>query len=416
MTQSPSDSALFPTHHRVPAHGWINDPNGIHKNGDTWHVFFQWNPESARHNRIQWGHATSTDLVHWTEQPAALTPRPGEVDEGGCWSGVGLVDHGSPRGPGRTPTPTLVYSAVAGDNFQYSQVVIARGNASGTDFGEHTVVVPVPEIDGLTGIRDPFLFEHSGHRFGIQGAGIRRDDGRVDAVLLGWLADDLEDWSFLGEVASSHEPGLRDMPASTLWECPQLVQVNGHWVLIVGLWRGENEENGDSALQGSGYAVGDVAVGFGADGSVESLRFENVTNHGPVDNGPDFYAPQAYVDGDRVLLWGWSWEGAERTQEQTDQQGWAGCLTFPRELRLQDGALISNFAAEVRDQAERVGIQFVTQGADVVAVNADGSETIVASLEGAGAIAIDGSIVEVLPEDAAPSTVRAYVPLEIREH
>lgn len=404
-------SAHFPSKHRVPARGWINDPNGIHKNGDTWHVFFQWNPHSARHNQIQWGHCTSTDLVHWEERPAALAPRPGEADSAGCWSGVGTMD--TPQANG-VPVPTLVYSAVSGGNNQLSAVTIARGDASGSEFGDHTVVVPIPEIEGLTGIRDPFLLEFAGHRFGIQGAGIRRENGRVDAVILGWLADDLEDWKFLGEVASSSEPGLRDLRESTLWECPQLVEISGRWVLIVGLWRGENEQNGESALQGSGYAIGDLSVDTGADGSVTSLRFHTVEAHGLVDEGPDFYAPQAYVDSDRVLLWGWSWEGAERTQEQTDSQGWAGCLTLPRTLSLEGNILVSSFADEVLAHANEVGITSVESGAEVVAIAEDGTERVIATLDGPGKIAVDASIVEVLPAHGTPMTVRVYDRVEVR--
>ncbi|MBO9705839.1 MAG: glycoside hydrolase family 32 protein, partial [Arthrobacter sp.] len=41
----------FPRLHPRPAQGWLNDPNGVsHVNG-RYHVFFQYNPESARHHR-----------------------------------------------------------------------------------------------------------------------------------------------------------------------------------------------------------------------------------------------------------------------------------------------------------------------------------------------------------------------------
>ena len=44
----------LPTLHRVHPRGWINDPNGIHRTADgRWHVFFQYNPASARHELIQ---------------------------------------------------------------------------------------------------------------------------------------------------------------------------------------------------------------------------------------------------------------------------------------------------------------------------------------------------------------------------
>lgn len=422
-TPDPRLDLHFPARHRVPARGWINDPNGIHKNGDTWHLFFQWNPHSARHARIHWGHATSTDLVHWREHPAALAPRAGEADADGCWSGVGLMDSGANGGAraegadGNVGTdravPTLVYSAVSGDDLQLAQVVIARGDTDGLTYGDHRVVVPIPDIPGLTGLRDPFLLTVDGHRFGIQGAGIRREDGTHDAVILAWLADDLTDWRYLGEVASSSDAGLADMRTSTLWECPQLVLMDGRWVLIVGLWNGENEGTDQPVLQGSGYAVGSLRIDRDARGEVSGLRFIDVSAHGLVDAGPDFYAPQAVVDGDRVLLWGWSWEGAGRTQEQVDAAGWAGCLTLPRELHLESTSpesptLISRFPAEVRAQAEAAGIRDFPDGAVVSVRDADGTDTVLHRMEGPGTIAIDASIVEILPEHDAPRTLRAY--------
>src|SRR5699024_12496865 len=68
-----------------------------------------------------------------------------------------------------------------------------------------------------------------------------------------------------------------------------------------------------------------------------------------VDLGPDLYAHQAVLDPrrDRVLRWGWAREGGQRTQEQTDAQGWAGCLTFPRELSLVDDQLRASAPAEL---------------------------------------------------------------------
>ncbi|SHY17957.1 Beta-fructosidase [Mycobacteroides abscessus subsp. abscessus] len=410
--QASEPTSFFPHRHRVHTRGWINDPNGIHKNGDTWHVYFQWNPHSARHDRIHWGHMISRDLVHWEERPAALIPREGEADSAGCWSGVGLVDHGP--GTREGGTPTLVYSGVEKENPQFASAIVARGNADESIFDRFTVAAPAPDIEGLTGIRDPFVLEAEGHRFVIQGAGIKREDGSHDAVLLAWLADDLENWMYLGEVASSADPGLRDMTRSTLWECPQLVCVDGHWVLIVGLWHGENEAEGKPVLQGSGYALGSLEVQFDGDTPC-GLRFHDVTAHGLVDQGPDFYAPQAYVDGDRVLLWGWSWENASRTQEETDAQGWAGCLTLPRELHVDGDLLVSRFPEEVLAHAGAAGVrEFGSDGCLLTVVDSSGVEREVARLEGAGVVAADASIIEVLPSHGTPTTLRVYG--EIRVH
>src|SRR5699024_11825526 len=60
----------FPVLHRVHPRGWVNDPNGIVRTADgRWHVFFQYNPASARHEHIRCGHMSSPDLVTWREEP-----------------------------------------------------------------------------------------------------------------------------------------------------------------------------------------------------------------------------------------------------------------------------------------------------------------------------------------------------------
>ena len=66
----------FPALHIRPARGWLNDPNGLCRIDGTYHVFFQYNPHAPVHGNVHWGHVTSTDLLHWTEQPVALMPRP----------------------------------------------------------------------------------------------------------------------------------------------------------------------------------------------------------------------------------------------------------------------------------------------------------------------------------------------------
>src|SRR5699024_12374748 len=56
-------------------------------------------------------------------------------------------------------------------------------------------------------------------------------------------------------------------------------------------------------------------------------------------------------------------EGGQRTQEQTDAQGWSGCLTFPRELSLVDDQLLASAPAELeRLRGER--LELPGRGAD----------------------------------------------------
>lgn len=67
--------ALRPQIHFSPPQHFMNDPNGmfIDANG-TWHLYYQYNPTGLAAGNQHWGHATSTDLFHWINQPIALFP------------------------------------------------------------------------------------------------------------------------------------------------------------------------------------------------------------------------------------------------------------------------------------------------------------------------------------------------------
>ena len=60
--------------HFSPRSGWMNDPNAPLYYKGTYHLFFQHNPHGLNWDTMHWGHATSPDLVHWTQQPIALEP------------------------------------------------------------------------------------------------------------------------------------------------------------------------------------------------------------------------------------------------------------------------------------------------------------------------------------------------------
>ncbi|MGP9694223.1 glycoside hydrolase family 32 protein [Brachybacterium sp. AOP25-B2-12] len=410
----------FPALHRTHPRGWINDPNGVCRVDGRWHVFFQYNPHSARHDRIHWGHVSSDDLVTWREEPLGPVPRPGEADADGCWSGVATVEDG---------VPYAVYSGVSGADHHVSRVVVQRGRADLTSFEALPgVAADLPDEPGLVGVRDPFLFEVDGLRLAVQGAELHRTeaDGTVRPIpaILAWDRSDLAHWRYLGSILTGEDAVAARLAPADLWECPQLVRLGDRWVLSVSLWT-EPERAGGSSLGGVAYLVGDLHVERSTDG-MPQVRYAP-TAGGIVDEGPDFYAPQAVVDadGDRVLLWGWSWEGAARTQEQTDAQGWAGTLTFPRELALERDLLVSRVPAELAalrgadlptdGTTIELGTPAAAQvdtgdGVRVELVGVDGTvrDTVVAVDGGAVTVLVDASLVEVLPAHGTPRTVRVY--------
>ncbi|WP_168207335.1 glycoside hydrolase family 32 protein [Microlunatus elymi] len=392
MSEDPANGAAadptFPLLHPRPEHGWLNDPNGVCKFDGRWHLFFQWNPESTRHERIHWGHISSADLLTWRVEPVALVPRPGQPDSAGCWTGCVVDDAG---------TPTSVYSAVS-DHSGRADVLLARSDRRLLQWEqtEHPVL-PMPDDPRFTDVRDPYLFEHAGHRWAVIGAGHR--DG--DPAVLVYRVDELTDWIPAGTLFDHSDPVAAELSAANVWECPNLFRLGDRWVLIISLWTaGAGSHPEVSCL------VGDLELSDDL-----QLRFRP-RSAGRLDDGPAFYAPQAMTDGDRVLLWGWVCE--QRDQDQLAAAGWAGCLTLPRELALAGDRVSSRPAAELSAAIgnEIAADRPITASAFVARFDRPGSLSLdgvdVIALDRSGEIWVDGSVVEVYPAGAAPYTTRAY--------
>lgn len=75
----------YPKYHYTAPEGVMNDPNGLCFWKGQWHLFYQAFPPEEP---IHWGHAVSTDLLHWRDLPYAIHPD----RETACWSGATLVE------------------------------------------------------------------------------------------------------------------------------------------------------------------------------------------------------------------------------------------------------------------------------------------------------------------------------------
>ena len=389
----------FPALHGRPEQGWINDPNGAIKVDGVHHLFFQFNPDAPLHGNVHWGHATSTDLVRWTQQPIALYPRKGAADAAGAWSGVVALDG---------EVPTAFYTGLA-ESEHDSRVMTATSDRSLLAWQQQAQgILGMPDEPGIGDVRDPFLFTFNGSQYAIQGAGYQ--DGTP--VILLYSCHTMTDWEYLGPLVTGGSGVAQDWAPAQIWECPQLFELDGQWVLLLSLWNRDNHD-----LDRVTYLTGELSEG-GA-----GLKFLP-TAGGRVDSGDAFYAPQVVAGTTaepRTLMWGWSWEKT-RPEADVHAAGWAGVLTYARALHFRDGVLASAPVAEV--ESLRAGVLFdgtgcvdvpvaerafelIAAGSAKLVLADGGTETVVASVD-VGRILVDGSLVEIFPADHTPATERAY--------
>ncbi|NLK39234.1 MAG: glycoside hydrolase family 32 protein [Clostridiales bacterium] len=116
QTNSPELCDLYREKYRPAAHfsaaqGWINDPNGLIHYKGVYHMFFQHNPAGRDWGNMHWGHAVSTDLMHWEEVDIALFPD----ETGSMFSGSGIEDIHNLTGLKETEhNPILLFYTAAG--------------------------------------------------------------------------------------------------------------------------------------------------------------------------------------------------------------------------------------------------------------------------------------------------------------
>ncbi|CAM2969450.1 GH32 C-terminal domain-containing protein [Actinomyces slackii] len=234
--QEPEGEQWRPTVHYTPERNWMNDPNGLVYYDGEYHLFYQYNPEGSQWGNMSWGHAISTDLVHWKEQEVAIP----YTDEYGVFSGSAVVDHENTSGLGSRDNPPMVAVWTRADNASGNQ---SQSLAYSTDKGRTWALYnngdPVLDI-GSTEFRDPKVFwDETSSRWTMVVA--HSTEHRVSF----YSSPDLIHWT---EESSFGPEG----DTSAVWECPDLfpLPVDGDpqrtkWVLVVTL--------GDSAQ----YFVGD---------------------------------------------------------------------------------------------------------------------------------------------------------------
>jgi fructan beta-fructosidase len=337
--QSPSSAAVGsvpatqwqPKIHFYAPPNWINDPNGpIFLNGQ-YQMFFQFNPFGDQWGHMSWGHAVSTDLVHWKQLPVAIP----EGNGIGIFSGSTVEDAENTSGLcGDAGQKTLgcvvaIYTGASPDK-QTQNIAYSRdGGTTWTKYSGN------PVIDaGLKDFRDPKVFWHGPTQSWVMVVALP-DQHKVRL----YRSKNLREWVVASEFGPAGGVG-------GVWECPDLFELpiydsGGKAVYDTYLKRPASRWVLNVNVNPGGPVKGSASQYF--IGKFDGFKFvEDHPYSGPhwADFGKDFYASTSFsntaVGSDGIperiwIAWMSDWQYADKLPSLPGR----GEMTVARHLYLR---------------------------------------------------------------------------------
>ena len=314
-------------YHLMTKGGWMNDPNGFSWFKGYYHMFYQYYPYAAEWGPMHWGHARSKDLVHWETLPVALAP---DEHEDGCFSGSAVVYDGK---------LWLIYTGHHLTNPADSEEFYQDQNIAWSEDGiafhkyEGNPVLRAPQ-GNTKHFRDPKVWQEGDTFYMVLGSQGSDELGRA----LLYESSDLKHW----QPVSVLDKALNLKTEGYMWECPDFFHLDGQDVLLMSPQGLEPQGDCFRNLNQTGYLLG-------RQDEENHLVREEFTE---IDRGHDFYATQTMLapDGRRIMT---AWMNAWDSPMYEKEDGWAGALTIPRELRVEKGRLYQQPVAELASMRVR---------------------------------------------------------------
>ncbi|KAK7312080.1 hypothetical protein VNO77_35649 [Canavalia gladiata] len=303
--------------HFQPQRNWMNDPNGPLYHMGWYHLFYQYNRDSAVWGNITWGHAVSRDLIHWLYLPIALLPDMW-YDINGVWSGSATL----------LPDGKIVI-LYTGDTDQHVQVQNLAYPANLSDpllldwvkYANNPVLVPPPGI-GSKDFRDPttaWIGPDEKWRITI--------GSKVNKTGLS-LVYKTED--FIHFELNHHY--LHAVPETGMWECVDFYPVSTHGsngldTSVIGpevkhvLKASLDDTKEDHYAIGTYFAENDTWV---PDNPNEDVGIGLKLDYGR------YYASKTFYDQHKMRRVLWGWINESDTEIADLKKGWASLQTIPR--------------------------------------------------------------------------------------
>ncbi|XP_012090431.2 acid beta-fructofuranosidase 1, vacuolar [Jatropha curcas] len=304
--------------HFQPQQNWMNDPDGPLFHLGWYHLFYQYNPDSAVWGNITWGHAVSKDLIHWLYLPLAMVPDKW-YDINGVWTGSATL---LPDGQIMMLYTGDTNASVQVQNLAYPANLSDPLLLDWVKYPGNPVIIPPPGIE-ISEFRDPttgWLGPDGKWRIAI-GSRVNKTIG----VSLVYQTTNFTTYEKLEGV-------LHAVPGTGMWECVDFypVAINGS----VGLDTSANGLGTKHVLKAS---LDNTKVDHYALGTYDPIT-DTWTPDNPkedvgiglrVDYGR-YYASKTFYDQhkERRILWGWINE--TDTEEDDLDKGWASVQTIPR--------------------------------------------------------------------------------------
>ena len=311
-------------YHFQPRKNWMNDPNGPMFYKGWYHLFFQYNPDAAVWGNITWGHAVSSDLVHWRTLHTALKPSEW-YDIQGCWSGsAAFLPDGS---------PILFYAGWTNASTQVQAIAVPKDKSDPLlreweKYSGNPIATTPPGLNSSQ-FRDPTTpWKGADGQWKLLVGSVDGPNQLTGTALL-YTSKDLFHWSYTGK-------SLESIAGTGMWECPDFFPVDltskkGLETSVIGPQVKHVLKVSLDLKKHDYYSVGTY------DAKADSYSAENKlldTGLGLRYDYGKYYASKTFYDQNkgRRILWGWANESDSVAMDIA--KGWASVQCLPRHIWL----------------------------------------------------------------------------------
>ncbi|KAF9616722.1 hypothetical protein IFM89_031998, partial [Coptis chinensis] len=301
-------------YHFQPEQNWINGP--LFYKG-WYHLFYQYNPDSAVWGNITWAHAVSKDLMNWFHLPWAMVPDHW-YDINGVWTGSATF---LPDG-----SIVMIYTGSTNESVQVQNVAFPANLSdplllNWVKYSGNPVLVPPPGI-GIKDFRDPTTALYvGGNKWRI----VIGSKVSTTGIALVYETADFLDYKLLDGV-------LHQVPTTGMWECVDLYPVS------------TTAKNGlDTSVSGPEVkhvlkaSLDDNKKDFYALGTYDVASNTWTPDDPELDVGigirydyGKYYASKTFYDQNKQRRILWSWIGETDSENADILKDWSGLMGIPR--------------------------------------------------------------------------------------